>query len=159
MRQDRGDTAISDDDDKEPSDTSLRSLRLLMILEEAARIGMPATPTEINRAIGLPKQTLHRMVATLENQGFLQREHDGRTYSPGRLLRSMATQVVASVRYSAARVAVMNSLADDIGETCNLVIPDRSDMIYVDRVETKWPLRIRLEVGSKVPLHCTASCS
>jgi len=145
------------DDDVEPSETSLRTLRLLLILEEAARIGVPATPTEINRAIGLPKQTLHRMFASLESQGFLQREHDGRTYSPGQRLRTLATKVVASVRYSADRVAVMNSLADDIGETCNLVIPDRSSMIYVDRVETKWPLQIRLQVGSNVPLHCTAS--
>ncbi len=145
------------DDDFEPSETSLRSLRLLLILEEAARIGVPATPTEINRALGLPKQTLHRMFTSLESQGFLQREHDGRTYSPGRRLRAMATRVVASVRYSADRVAVMSSLAGDIGETCNLAIPDHNGMLYVDRVETKWPLQIRLQVGSKVPLHCTSS--
>jgi DNA-binding IclR family transcriptional regulator len=145
------------DDDKEPSDTSLRSLRLLLILEEVARIGVPVTPTEVNRTIGLPKQTLHRMFASLEGQGFLQREHDGRTYAPGRRLRAMATGVVASIWNSAARVAIMSSLADDIGETCNLAIPDRNGMLYVDRVETKWPLQIRLQVGSKVPLHCTAS--
>lgn len=145
------------DDDKEPSEKSLRSMRLLLILEEAARIGVPVTPTEINRAIGLPKQTLHRMVASLESQGFLLREHDGRTYSPGRRLRAMATRVVASVRSSAARVAVMSSLAGDIGETCNLAIPDRNGMLYVDRVETKWPLGIRFQVGSKVQFHCTAS--
>ncbi len=30
-------------------------------------------------------------------------------------------------------------------------------MLYVDRVETKWPLQIRLQIGSKVPLHCKAS--
>ena len=30
-------------------------------------------------------------------------------------------------------------------------------MIYLDRVETKWPLRIQLPVGTTVPFHCTAS--
>ena len=44
-----------------------------------------------------------------------------------------------------------------IGETCNLTVPDRDSMIYLDRVETQWPLRIQLPVGSQVPLHCTAS--
>ena len=30
-------------------------------------------------------------------------------------------------------------------------------MIYLDRVETKWPLRIQLPIGTRVQLHCTAS--
>ena len=30
-------------------------------------------------------------------------------------------------------------------------------MLYLDRVETESPLRISLPVGSRVPLHCTAS--
>ncbi|MEP4195192.1 MAG: IclR family transcriptional regulator C-terminal domain-containing protein [Aliishimia sp.] len=30
-------------------------------------------------------------------------------------------------------------------------------MIYLDRVETHWPLRIQLPTGTRVPFHCTAS--
>jgi DNA-binding IclR family transcriptional regulator len=30
-------------------------------------------------------------------------------------------------------------------------------MTYLDRVETHWPLRIQLPVGTQVPFHCTAS--
>jgi DNA-binding IclR family transcriptional regulator len=29
-------------------------------------------------------------------------------------------------------------------------------VVYVDRVETQWPLGLRFEPGSRVPLHCTA---
>ncbi|MEM9028114.1 MAG: IclR family transcriptional regulator [Pseudomonadota bacterium] len=134
-----------------------RSIRQLLILEEIARVGVPALPTEINQAIGLPKQTIHRLFAQLEEEGFLQRELDGRSYSPGPRLRAMAFGVISSTRVRAARLAVMNALAADIGETCNLVIPDRHAMIYLDRVETDWPLRIQLPVGTMVPLHCTAS--
>ncbi len=134
-----------------------RSLRLLMLIEEVARVGVPSTPTEINKTVGLPKQTLHRSFATLEEWGFLQREHDGRSYSPGPRMRSMSLGVLSSTRIRSARLAVMNRLAEDIGETCNLVIPGRDSMIYLDRVETKWPLRIQLPVGTRVPFHCTAS--
>jgi len=141
----------------ERPETSLRSLRLLLILEEVAKIGVPATPTEINRSIGLPKQTLHRMFTSLEAQGFLQREHDGRSYSPGLRMRSMAINTISSPGSRAARLAIMSRLAADIGETCNLSIPDQNAMIYADRVETEWPLRIQLPIGTKVPLHCTAS--
>ncbi len=145
------------DDDEERPETSLRSLRLLLILEEVAKAGVPSTPTEINRTIGLPKQTLHRLFASLEAQGFLQREHDGRSFSPGQRMRSMAINTISSPGSRAARLAVMSRLADDIGETCNLSIADRNAMIYVDRIEAEWPLRIQLSIGARVPLHCTAS--
>src|SRR3546814_12058924 len=29
-------------------------------------------------------------------------------------------------------------------------------MVYLDRVEAQWPLGLRFEPGSRVPLHCTA---
>lgn len=145
----------SDAEDK--LDTVPRSLRTLLILEEVARVGVPMTPTEINRSIGLPKQTLHRMFAVLEEEGFLQREFDGRAFSPGPRLRAMSIGTMSSVRARASRLAVMNALSSKIGETINLVVPDRLNMIYLDRVETNWPLRIQLPIGTQVPFHCTAS--
>lgn len=139
------------------SHTIPTTLRLLIVLEEVARAGRPLTPTEANAHLGLPKPTIHRLFATLEAEGFLQRDLDGATYSPGRRLRILATGVLSSLRVRMARLAVLNALAEEIGETCNIVLPDRDAMIYLDRVETKWPLRIQLPVGSRVPFHCTAS--
>lgn len=133
------------------------NMRLLLLLEEVAAIGVPVTPTEINNKLGLPKPTIHRLFATLEAEGFLQRDLDGRSYSPGGRLRRMSVQVLSSLRIRAARLAVLNALAVEVGETCNIATPDRDAMIYLDRVETKWPLRIQLPIGTSVPLHCTAS--
>ena len=69
----------------------------------------------------------------------------------------MSMNVLSSLRIRAARLAVLNELANQVGETCNVATPDRDSMIYLDRVETKWPLRIQLPIGTAVPLHCTAS--
>lgn len=133
------------------------NLRMLLILEEIARVGVPVTPTDINAEIGLPKPTIHRLFSTLEAEGFLQRELDGRSYSPGRRLRTFSGNILSSLRVRTARVTVLNALAEEIGETCNIAMPDRDAMIYLDRVETKWPLRIQLPVGTQVPFYCTAS--
>lgn len=132
-------------------------LRLLLVVEEVAKQGVPVTPSEINQHLGLPKPTIHRLFATLEAEGFLQRNLDGKSYTPGARLRSLAVDVLSSRRFRAARLGVMRALAEDVGETCNLAIPDRDEMLYLERVETKWPLRIRLPVSSRVPLYCTAS--
>ena len=34
---------------------------------------------------------------------------------------------------------------------------DVTDIVYVDRVEAAWPLRVHLQPGSHVPIHCTSS--
>lgn len=133
------------------------NLRLLLLLEEVARVGVPMTPTAANEVLGLPKPTVHRLFHRLEEEGFLQRDIDGRSYSPGQRLRKLSVNVLSSTRLRTVRLAVLNALTEDVGETCNLATPERDGMIYIDRVETKWPLRIQLPVGTTVPFHCTAS--
>ena len=49
------------------------NLRTLLILEVIGRSDRAMTATEINDEIGLPKQTVHRLVSTLEKEGFLNR--------------------------------------------------------------------------------------
>lgn len=133
------------------------NLRLLLLLEEIARVGAPMTPTAANEVLGLPKPTVHRLFHRLEQEGFLQRDIDGRSYSAGQRLRKLSVNVLSSSRLRTVRLAVLNALTEDVGETCNVAMPDRDGMVYLDRVETKWPLRIQLPVGTTVPFHCTAS--
>ncbi|NNG04823.1 MAG: helix-turn-helix domain-containing protein, partial [Inquilinus sp.] len=144
-------------DSERKSETIPTNMRLPLVLEAVARAGVPVTPTEVNAQIGLPKPTIHRLFATLEAEGFLQRELDGRSYTAGRRLRKLSTNVLTSLRVRTARLAVLNALAEEVGETCNIAVPDRETMTYLDRVETKWPLRIQLPIGSHVPFYCTAS--
>ena len=133
------------------------NLRLLTVLEEIARAGVPITPTAVNEKLGLPKPTIHRLFHTLEEEGFLQRDLDGRSYGPGTRLRKLSVNVLSSSRVRMVRLSILNALAEEVGETCNIATPERYSMIYLDRVETKWPLRIQLPVGTTVPFHCTAS--
>ncbi|MCR9087053.1 MAG: IclR family transcriptional regulator [Rhodobacteraceae bacterium] len=133
------------------------NLRMLLVLEEIAQSGVPVTPTEVNQRIGLPKPTIHRLFATLEAEGFIMRELDGKSYTPGKRLRRLSINVLSSLRVRTARLAVLGRLAEEVGETCNIAVPDRDAMFYLDRVETKWPLRIQLPIGTHVPFYCTAS--
>lgn len=133
------------------------TLRLLTLLEEVVRIGGPVTPADLGGVTDLPKATLHRLFQTLETEGYLQREPDGRSYSVGPRARQLAVATLSTMRVRTSRLAVLRALAKDTGETCNLAIPDREAMVYLDRVETEWPLRVQFSVGTHVPLYCTAS--
>ena len=56
----------------------------------------------------------------------------------------------------APRHAILESLSNRIGETCNFGVMVGSNAVYLDRIELAWPLGLRFESGSRVPLHCTA---
>ena len=133
------------------------NLRLLLIIEEVAKAGSPVSASDLSDILGLPKPTVHRLLATAEDEGFLQRDIDGRSYGPGRRLRRLSGNTLSSQRMRTERLMIMRALAEDVGETCNLAAPGRHGMVYLDRVETHWPLRIQLPIGTQVPFHCTAS--
>ena len=133
------------------------NLRLLAVVETLAALGRPATPTEVNAALGLPKPTIHRLFSTLEAEGFVQRAPAGAGYEPGPRARRLARAVQAGEGPRTARRAVLRDLSRAIGETCNIAVPGEGGMLYAERAETEWPLRIQLPVGSRVPFHATAS--
>ena len=56
-----------------------------------------------------------------------------------------------------SRRAILEELVEEVGETCNITIPNGNTVLYLDRVETAWPLRIQLGAGSRVPLYASAS--
>lgn len=133
------------------------NLRTLLILEVVAEADTPLTPTQINDRIGLPKQTVHRLCSTLEAEGFLARTPGGKTLQPSQRLMQMGTGLLQAGRFHTARHQVLESIAAEVRETVNYVVPQDTGMHYLDRVETDWPFRIQLPVGSNVPFHCTAS--
>lgn len=134
-----------------------RSARVLGILEMIARMDRAASVQEITELSGLPKATAYRICAALENDGYLRKEPGGRGLVAGPRLLALAQSLIGGASLAGARHAILAAAARRIGETCNLSMPKDGEMLYLDRVETEWPLRLQLPVGTRVPLHCTAS--
>ena len=131
-----------------------RSLRLLALLAEAGR---PMSLADLSARLGLPKGTAHRICLQLLDSGFLVREADERQFGVGPALRRLAFSTLNHGVARGLRHDVLAQLVEAIGETCNFTTQDGTEVLYLDRVEAKWPLRLTLDVGSHVPLHCTAS--
>jgi DNA-binding IclR family transcriptional regulator len=115
------------------------------------------TATEINDALGLPKQTVHRLCATLEQNGFIARIGSSKKYQVARRLRELGSGLLHNSRDHIVRRQILKDLANRVGETVNYVVPEDEGMRYLDRVETDWAFRIQLPIGTNVPFHCTAS--
>ena len=133
------------------------NLRTFLILEVIGTSDKPMTPTEINQSIGLPKQTIHRLCATLVEEGFLVYETNGKRLRAARRARVLGAGLLHSSRDHILRRQILVELAQKTGETINYVVPEDGGMSYLDRVETGWAFRVQLPIGSNVPFHCTAS--
>ena len=133
------------------------NLRTLMILEVLGKNNKAMTATEINASLGLPKQTVHRLCATLEKENFLARQGNSKRYLPARRLRDLGAGLLYSSRDHIIRRQILKTVAEQVKETVNFAVPEDNGMSYVDRVETDWAFRIQLPIGTNVPFHCTAS--
>ena len=131
--------------------------RVLHVLEALATSGRSLTVAELGQAIGVSRPQAHRIVATLEKGGVLARHpRSGRVIFGLRLTRAVLRIAGLSPLPPLWR-PVLQSVVDEVGETCNLLTFPAAVPTYLDRVEARWPLSVRLPIGSRVPLHCTAS--
>lgn len=141
----------------EPVPRQARSIRVIKILEAVASADRPMRIADIVESCQLPKATVHRICGLLSEGGYLGPQIGGRGFVPGPKLVDFANIVQSSQAQNTVRHAVLESVARQVGETCNIAIPDGTAMVYWDRVETQWPLRHQLPIGARVPLHCTAN--
>ncbi|MEX9566977.1 IclR family transcriptional regulator [Providencia vermicola] len=137
-------------------DKSSAVTRVLAILEHIAKSDNPLSPADIAHNLAIPKPTVHRLLAQLKQDGYLQMNLRG-LWEPGNRLLQISQGVWNSVRFKSARQVILRTLANNINETCGISVPNGLEMLYYERIQTNWPLQINLPEGSRTPLWCTAS--
>jgi DNA-binding IclR family transcriptional regulator len=141
----------------ESNQSNAAALRAFRVLDYVAEQADGCTPSQVVDALGLPKQTVHRIIAQLKLAGLLLREPGSQRIQLGARLTRFAENILMHGHASRERHAILQALVDDVGETCNLTALAGTHIVYIDRVETAWPLRVLLAPGSHVPLHATAT--
>lgn len=132
-------------------------LRLFDLLEVLVREARALTLAEAVVASGWPKPTVHRMLAQLEAGELLVREPDGRRYALAPRLLRLSEGALAGSTQQGVRHAVLRQLVADVGESCNFTALSGTEVLYLDRIESAFPLQLNLRPGTRVPVHCSAS--
>ncbi len=131
--------------------------RLLTVLEAVAGADGAVAAVDLVPKVGLPKPTVHRLCTVLEDLGYLEREPGTKRFVIGHRQEALALDSLLNAGSRGARHAILEALAREVGETVNVTVLRGNWVVYVDRVESHWPLRTHLQPGSRVPLHCGAS--
>lgn len=133
------------------------ALRAFALLEQIVNAHGPMSLDELTNALNLPKPTVYRILNLLHDAGLLRREPSSKRYTVGPRLTSFAIDLWRSDMLRSQWHRVLEEAVAETGESCNLTILENNQVLYLDRVETSHPLRLHLDVGTRVPLHCTAS--
>jgi DNA-binding IclR family transcriptional regulator len=111
--------------------------------------------SEIARRLEMHKSTVHRLIATLEMEGFVH-QVGGNRYALGWKLFELGEAVRGLYSTRDAILRHLRHLVDATGETAHLAVLDEGDVLYIEKVESSRPLRMPSSVGKRIPPHCTA---
>jgi IclR family acetate operon transcriptional repressor len=130
--------------------------KALRILETLGKASEDLGLVELSRQLAIEKSTLHRLLGTLEARGFVRRDPISLRYSLGIRMLELGTAVTARSALARAAHPVLDRLALRSRHTVNLAVLDGDEILYVAKRESAEPLRLTVEVGRRLPAHCTA---
>ena len=130
--------------------------KALLVLEQLTVSERPLGLAALAESVALPKQTVPRILQQLVSAQLILRAPQKDRYVVGPALTRLSVQALSSVNIGLPIRRVLSALAAESGETCNVGVLDKDEVVYIERVEGPSPLRLQLDVGSRVPIHCTA---
>lgn len=130
--------------------------KAILVLGKIAVSGRPVGLADLASEIDLPRPTIHRILHQLADMGLILRAPQKDRYHVGPTMMQLSALALASRNAHPPTRAVLQDLVDEIKETCNVGMLDQDEVVYIERVEGISPLRLHLQVGSRVALHCTA---
>ncbi|WP_116102903.1 IclR family transcriptional regulator [Amycolatopsis thermalba] len=140
-------------EEKAGRDGGVQSLRRAFeLLELLADTGGEASLSELAATSGLPMPTIHRLIRTLVQLGYV-RQNTNRKYALGARLIRLGEH--ASMQFGTWARPLLAELVEATGETANLAVLERDEVVYVSQVPSKHSMRMFTEVGRRVLPHGT----
>ncbi|MDD9878390.1 MAG: IclR family transcriptional regulator [Magnetovibrio sp.] len=130
--------------------------KAVLVLDALFESDRPMGLADISATLDLPRQTVHRIVRQLEDLDLIRRDFARDHFSVGARMVTLSLNALHAAYRLAPMRTVLKDLVATIGETCNIGILDRDGVVYIDRVECDWPLRLQFRPGSRVSVHATA---
>jgi DNA-binding IclR family transcriptional regulator len=127
--------------------------RGLRLLGEFGRDSRTLGAPELARRLALPRSTVFRLLATLENMGYV--EKAGSEYRLGLAVLRLGFEYLASQELTELGQPVLARLCDAIRYPVNLVVRDGRSIVYVAKVAPPSPFSSNVRVGTRLPAHAT----
>ena len=139
-----------------PAETLQSVERALAVLTAVARLGR-TTLSDLALILDIPTATAHRVLKTLEKHEFVNFDEDTQDWMVGIEAYRTGTAFLNQSILTEVGLSVMRGLMRETGETANLAIPDKFEVVFVGQVETQNPIRAFFPAGSRSSMHASGA--
>ena len=145
--------------EQQTASSSVQSVwRALDILEVFPKHGPELGLTKIADLLNLNKATTYRLLATLEERGYVERVPEGRKYRLGVRAFELGFYFQNQLEVRKLALPSLRDMVDHTGEAAFLCIREGDEAVCIERVEAEYQVNIfSLRVGGRQPLHCGAT--
>ncbi len=131
--------------------------RALVLLKFIGESSSPISVGDLAKQAGLNRTTAWRLIGTLENQGFVEKDPVSKGYQLGYALHQLTSQhdPYGSLIRRARRT--LEELKEEVGETVLLSVPKHDGILAIDQIDTDHSVRLVDYTHTISPLHCTSN--
>ncbi len=139
---------------KEPVDKAV--VKAFSLLEILSKNNSPMGITELANEADLGKSNVHRLLQTLMTLGYVRKPNDT-LYTASLKVWELGSQVISRVSVRDVARPYMQMLAEATGETVHLSELFENQVLYIDKIESREPVRAYTHLGGRAPAYCTAT--
>ncbi|MEW6183363.1 MAG: IclR family transcriptional regulator [Bacillota bacterium] len=128
--------------------------RALLILEVLGANPAGLGVTAIGKELGLPKSTVHRLLAALASRGFVKQDEVSECYRLGMGYISLGLTYLHNLDLRREVLPYISELVDITGEIVQLAILERDEVLFIERRQPQETITVN--PGLRAPAHCVA---
>ncbi|MFL2133270.1 IclR family transcriptional regulator [Desemzia sp. FAM 24101] len=130
-----------------------RALSILEILSNYDNLSL----MEISEKVQLHKATTHRLVNSLLENGYIEKDATTKKYRISLKLFQLGNRRVQNIDFLNVAKSMIRQLSQEINQTVHLVIEDDNEVLYIDKHDSQdSETRMHSRIGKKAPMYVTA---
>jgi DNA-binding IclR family transcriptional regulator len=133
--------------------------RVSLILDILSNSTHGISVGELSEKTGFPKGTTHRLLTSAAYFDLVRQDPSTKNYYLGFKLVELGNRLLSQLDFRTEARPYLKELAERTKETVHLVILDRNEGLYVDKVDAVGHtsgLRMVSALGARIPAHCSA---
>ena len=127
------------------------------ILELLAEVQEPMSLAQISITLERSKSEIYRMIAALEQRGYLSRNEGGDLFRITNKLFDLGMKVPPVGTLVEAAFPIMHKLSADIMQSCHIAVANQNHIVVIARVQSPSIVGLSVRVGHHIDLYKTGS--
>lgn len=112
--------------------------------------------TEVSRKLNLPIQTVHRLLSSLAEHGFVYQNKETKKFRLGLTLMQLGLSIRDNLLVRNSALPIMEKIMKKTNKSVYLTIPEGDEGVFIDSVDADLKLKISESIGKRTPL-CTGA--